>query len=193
MYNNVLLSYRSFLLTVSSIASCISNCTIVGFVSRPCKKMAQQGFPFSHLETACWAISVERLYRYLPTCPASYKKQTDDNTSGKLPVRSIALLEVPASIFPISRSETSHILFCSYELLCFHYHAMQFHILTRQGGVNAYALARWTHSVFRACGVSCASFLLSAAGGLIEYVHVYTLHKLTGVQPMVTVQCSFAS
>ena len=136
MYNNVLLSYRSFLLTVSSIASCISNCTIVGFVSRPCKKMAQQGFPFSHLETACWAISVERLYRYLPTCPASYKKQTDDNTSGKLPVRSIALLEVPASIFPISRSETSHILFCSYELLCYRYHEMQFYILALQGRIS---------------------------------------------------------
>ena len=70
--------------------------------------------------------------------------------------------------------------------------AMQFHILTRQGGVNACAPAQWTHSVFRACGVSCASFLLSAAGCLIEYVHVYTLHKLPGVQPMVTVQCSFA-
>ena len=80
MYNNVLRSYRSFLLTVSSIASCISNCTIVGFVSRPCKKMAQQGFPFSHLEIACWAISVERLYLNFPTCPASYfsdKKQTE--------------------------------------------------------------------------------------------------------------------
>ena len=51
----------------------------------------------------------------------------------------------------------------------------------------------WTHSVFRACGVSYASFLLSAAGCLIEYVHVYTLYKLPGVQPMVTVQCSFAS
>ena len=72
------------------------------------------------------------------------------------------------------------------------YRAMQLRILTRQGGVNACAPARWTHSVFRACGVSCASFLLSAAGYLIEYVHVYTLHKLPGVQPMVTVQCSFA-
>ena len=69
---------------------------------------------------------------------------------------------------------------------------MQFCILTRQGGVNACALARWTHSVFRAYGVSYTSFLLSAAGCLIEYVHVYTLHKLPGVQPMVTVQCSFA-
>ena len=70
--------------------------------------------------------------------------------------------------------------------------AMQLRILTRQGGVNVCAPARWTHSVFRACGVSYTSFLLSAAGGLIEYVHVYTLHKLPGVQPMVTVQCSFA-
>ena len=34
MYNNVFLSYRSFLLTVSSIVSCISNCTIIGFVPR---------------------------------------------------------------------------------------------------------------------------------------------------------------
>ena len=155
------------------------------------------------------------------------------------------------------------ILFCSYELLCYRYHEMQLRILTRQGGVNACALARWTHSafrpaifcflleipihfifrlhpkytksqrskppprfpgagillfakgapfaqftkmsakdgwamllwthsVFRACGVSCASFLLSATRCLIEYVHVYTLHKLPGVQPMVTVQCSFA-
>ena len=73
------------------------------------------------------------------------------------------------------------------------YRAMQLRILARQGSVNACALARWTHSVFRACGVSYASFLLSAAGGLIEYVHVYTLHKLPGVQPTVTVQCSFAS
>ena len=62
-----------------SIASRISNCAIVGFVPRPCKKMAQQGFPRLHLETACWAISVERLCLY-PTCPASYfsyKKQTE--------------------------------------------------------------------------------------------------------------------
>ena len=73
------------------------------------------------------------------------------------------------------------------------YRAMQLRILARKCGVNACAPARWTHSVFRACGVSCASFLLSAAGCLIEYVHVYTLHKLPGVQPMVTVQCSFAS
>ena len=72
------------------------------------------------------------------------------------------------------------------------YRAMQFRILTRLGGVNTCVLARWTHSVFRAYGVSYASFLLSAAGCLIEYVHVYTLHKLPGVQPMVTVQCSFA-
>ncbi|WP_411656432.1 hypothetical protein [Anaeromassilibacillus sp. SJQ-1] len=73
------------------------------------------------------------------------------------------------------------------------YRAMQLRILVRKCGVNTYALARWTHSVFRACGVSYASFLLSAAGCLIEYVHIYTLHKLPGVQPMVTVQCSFAS
>ena len=70
---------------------------------------------------------------------------------------------------------------------------MQLRILARQGGVNACALTRWTHSVFRAYGVSYTSFLLSAAGCLIEYVHVYTLHKLPGVQPTVTVQCSFAS
>ena len=69
---------------------------------------------------------------------------------------------------------------------------MQLRILVRKCGVNTYALARWTHSVFRACGVSYTSFLLSAAGCLIEYVHIYTLHKLPGVQPMVTVQCSFA-
>ena len=61
------------------------------------------------------------------------------------------------------------------------YRAMQLRILARQGRVNAYALARWTHSVFRACGVSYASFLLSAAGCLIEYVHVYTLHKLPSI------------
>ena len=73
------------------------------------------------------------------------------------------------------------------------YRAMQFRILARKCGVNACAPARWTHSVFRACGVSYASFLLSATGCLIEYVHVYTLHKLPGVQTMVTVQCSFAS
>ncbi len=45
------------------------------------------------------------------------------------------------------------------------------------------------HTAFRAYGVSYANFLLSAAGCLIEYVHVYTYTKLTGVQPMVTVQC----
>ena len=121
---------------------------------------------------------------------------------------------MPVSILPIYRSETSHILFCSYELLCCRYHemqfyilalqgristrtsgpvdaqrlprlrrllrklsaigcrvldrictrlyltqitrrsdngyrAMQFRILARQGGVNACALARWTHSAFR--------------------------------------------
>ena len=57
---------------------------------------------------------------------------------------------------------------------------------------DGWAMLLWTHSVFRACGVSYASFLLSAAGYLIEYVHVYTLHKLPGVQPMATSQCSFA-
>ena len=58
---------------------------------------------------------------------------------------------------------------------------MQFYILALQGRIST-----------RACGVSYASFLLLAAGCLIEYVHVYTLHKLPGVQTMVTVQCSFA-
>ena len=43
MYNNVLLSYRSFLLTVSSIVSCISNCTIIGFVPRLCKNDGPAG------------------------------------------------------------------------------------------------------------------------------------------------------
>ena len=224
--------------------------------------MAQQGFPRLHLEATCWAISVERLYLHLPTCPASHsssKKRTEwyTYTLGKLPVRSIALLEVPVSIFPIYQSETSHILFCYYELLCYRYRAMQFYILAlqgristrtsgpvdaqrlprlrrflrklsaiscrildrictrlyltqitrrsangyramqfrilaQQGSVNTCAPARWTHNVFRAYGVSYASFLLSAAGYLIEYAHVYTLHKLSGVQPTVTVQCSFA-
>ena len=63
-----------------SIASRIFHCTIVGFVPRPCKKMAQQGFPRLHLETTCWAISVERLCLHLPTCPVSYfsyKKRTE--------------------------------------------------------------------------------------------------------------------
>ena len=63
---------------------------------------------------------------------------------------------------------------------------------TKMSAKDGWAMLLWTHSIFRACGVSCASFLLSAAGCLIEYVHVYTLHKLPGVQPMVTVQCSFA-
>ena len=48
------------------------------------------------------------------------------------------------------------------------YRAMQFRILARKCGVNACVLARWTHSVFRAYGVSYTSFLLSAAGCLIE-------------------------
>ena len=64
---------------------------------------------------------------------------------------------------------------------------------TKMSAKDGWAMLLWTHSVFRACGVSYANFLLSAAGCLIEYVHVYTLHKLPGVQPMVTVQCSFAS
>ena len=63
---------------------------------------------------------------------------------------------------------------------------------TKMSAKDGWAMLLWTHSVFRAYGVSYASFLLSAAGCLIEYVHVYTLHKLPGVQPMVTVQCSFA-
>ena len=63
---------------------------------------------------------------------------------------------------------------------------------TKMSAKDGWAMLLWTHSVFRACGVSYASFLLSAAGCLIEYVHVYTLHKLPGVQTMVTVQCSFA-
>ena len=63
---------------------------------------------------------------------------------------------------------------------------------TKMSAKDGWAMLLWTHSVFRACGVSCASFLLSATRCLIEYVHVYTLHKLPGVQPMVTVQCSFA-
>ena len=63
---------------------------------------------------------------------------------------------------------------------------------TKMSAKDGWAMLLWTHSVFRACGVSYASFLLSAAGCLIEYVHVYTLHKLPGVQPMVTVQCSSA-
>ena len=63
---------------------------------------------------------------------------------------------------------------------------------TKMSAKDGWAMLLWTHSVFRACGVSYASFLLSAAGCLIEYVHVYTLHKLPGVQPMATSQCSFA-
>ena len=55
---------------------------------------------------------------------------------------------MPASIFPIYRSETSHILFCSYELLCYRYHEMQLRILTRKGSVNACALARRTTAPF---------------------------------------------
>ena len=53
---------------------------------------------------------------------------------------------------------------------------------TKMSAKDGWAMLLWTHSVFRACGVSYASFLLSAAGCLIEYVHVYTLHKLPGVQ-----------
>ena len=63
---------------------------------------------------------------------------------------------------------------------------------TKMSAKDGWAMLLWTHSAFRAYGVSYANFLLSAAGCLIEYVHVYTLHKLPGVQPMVTVQCSFA-
>ena len=48
------------------------------------------------------------------------------------------------------------------------YRAMQFCILARKCGVNACAPARWTHGAFRAYGVFYASFLLSAAGYLIE-------------------------
>ena len=63
---------------------------------------------------------------------------------------------------------------------------------TKMSAKDGWAMLLWTHSVFRACGVSYTSFLLSAAGYLIEYVHVYTLHKFPGVHPMATSQCSFA-
>ena len=43
---------------------------------------------------------------------------------------------MPVSILPIYRSETSHILFCSYELLCYRYHEMQFYILALQGRIS---------------------------------------------------------
>ena len=43
---------------------------------------------------------------------------------------------MPASIFSIYQSETSPILFCSYELLCYCYRAIQFRILTLQGRIS---------------------------------------------------------
>ena len=58
-------------------------------------------------------------------------------------------------------------------------------ILPRQNRVDTYALTRWTHSVFRASGVSHAGSPPSAIAGLNG------LHPslVSGIQPMVTVQC----
>ena len=39
---------------------------------------------------------------------------------------------------------------------------------TKMSAKDGWAMLLWTHSVFRACGVSYTSFLLSAAGYLIE-------------------------
>ena len=39
---------------------------------------------------------------------------------------------------------------------------------TKMLSKDGWAMLRWTHSAFRACGVSYASFLLLAAGCLIE-------------------------
>ena len=57
--------------------------------------------------------------------------------------------------------------------------------LPRQNRVDTYALTRWTHSVFRASGVSHAGSPPSAIAGLNG------LHPslVSGIQPMVTVQC----
>ena len=49
-------------------------------------------------------------------------------------------------------------------------HRAVFHcILTRQGRIDTYALARWTHSIFRAYGIPYVSFLLSDTGYSIGY------------------------
>ena len=57
--------------------------------------------------------------------------------------------------------------------------------LLRQNRVDTYALTRWTHSVFRASGVSYAGSPPSAIAGSNG------LHPslVSGIQPMVTVQC----
>ena len=49
-------------------------------------------------------------------------------------------------------------------------HRTVFHrILARQGCINTRALARWTHSIFRAYGIPYVSFLLSVTGYSIGY------------------------
>ena len=70
--------------------------------------------------------------------------------------------------YPDLRHPIFFILFCSYELLCYRYHEMQLRILTRQGGVNACALARWTHSAFRPT-IFC--FLLEIPIHFIFHLH----------------------
>ena len=65
-------------------------------------------------------------------------------------------------------------------------HRTVFHrILARQGCINTRALARWTHSIFRASGVSYTGFLPSAVLDRMAYA----LRKLLDIQPTVTVQC----
>ena len=58
-------------------------------------------------------------------------------------------------------------------------------ILPRQSRVDAYALARWTHNVFCSLGVSYTGFLPPAVAGSNGLCH----SLVSGVQPMVTVQC----
>ena len=65
-------------------------------------------------------------------------------------------------------------------------HRAVFHrILPRQSRVDAYALARWTHNVFCSLGVSYTGFLPPAVAGSNGLCH----SLVSGVQPMVTVQC----
>ncbi|MFR8230417.1 MAG: hypothetical protein ACLVAH_10810 [Anaeromassilibacillus sp.] len=65
-------------------------------------------------------------------------------------------------------------------------HRTVFHrILTRQCRVDAHALARWMHSAF--CAFTFPTLMLFHQRLLDRMA--YALYKLSGTQPMVTVQC----
>ena len=63
------------------------------------------------------------------------------------------------------------------------YRAVFHHFLARQGHVNARALARWTHSIFRAYGIPYVSFLLSVTEYSIGYQLFLLLPQMISMFP----------